>query len=657
MDNINPSKDILLSLVSLLENRKYEEVFTETNKLLKEFNNSFYLYNILGLANANTKKFDDAVIFYQKSIELNNNYPDAYNNLGLTYFEIGNLNLAINNFKKAISLNKNFNLAYTNLAKLYYIEMDFSNSFYYLHKSLLINPNYLDSLILLKNLMCLGLIFHKNDIFLYNPIINLITKYNLVQPREISVSVINLLYKDPYLNELLNCNNFDNLDLLNTLKTLNQNNLLVEFIKVCPLSNTDFENLLTIIRKKILFFNFSESDYNEIKEFILALSEQCFLNEYIYDVSLKEKNEILEIENKIIDHNNKNITYIEADVTKLSLYKNLPEEMIFTKIKKNTLNIFLKKINDEICIEKKLKKEIPVLGKIRNTTSNLVKKQYEENPYPRWFKTALVTESLSIRNFFKKIGIKLPKLDEKLFEHPEILVAGCGTGQHSINTCSIFKNSKVTAIDLSLNSLAYAKRKCQEFKIENINLFQCDILDIELLNKKFDIIESVGVIHHMKNPLEGLKILAKILNEGGLIKLGLYSKLGRKNILKFIENDLINKNDFSIENLKNNRKIIKCSDSLDIKSIMKYNDFYTLSEFRDMIFHVQEHNFDIRQIFNILEDVGLTFCGFSNLSAHILKKVNIERDSLNSLSLLDWEKKEKEHPYLFSGMYQFWCQK
>ena len=42
---------------------------------------------------------------------------------------------------------------------------------------------------------------------------------------------------------------------------------------------------------------------------------------------------------------------------------------------------------------------------------------------------------------------------------PSILVAGCGTGQHSIGTASRFSSCHVTAVDLSLASLAYAQRK------------------------------------------------------------------------------------------------------------------------------------------------------------------------------------------------------
>ena len=78
-------------------------------------------------------------------------------------------------------------------------------------------------------------------------------------------------------------------------------------------------------------------------------------------------------------------------------------------------------------------------------------------------------------------------------EAPRVLIAGCGTGQHSLGTADRFKESKVLAIDLSLASLAYAQRKTNEFGVSNIHYAQVDILNLEKLNNKFDVIESVGV--------------------------------------------------------------------------------------------------------------------------------------------------------------------
>ena len=107
-----------------------------------------------------------------------------------------------------------------------------------------------------------------------------------------------------------------------------------------------------------------------------------------------------------------------------------------------------------------------------------------------------------------------------LSKAPQILVAGSGTGQHALGTASRFKNSQVTAIDLSPRSLAYAKRKMEELGVTNIHYLQADVLDLGMLDKQFDIIESAGVLHHMADPIAGWKVLTNCLKPGGLIKVG-----------------------------------------------------------------------------------------------------------------------------------------
>ena len=64
--------------------------------------------------------------------------------------------------------------------------------------------------------------------------------------------------------------------------------------------------------------------------------------------------------------------------------------------------------------------------------------------------------------------------------------------------------------------------------LKNIEYMQADILDLRKLNRKFDLVESSGVLHHMKEPLEGLKVLLELLEPHGFLKLGLYSEISRK---------------------------------------------------------------------------------------------------------------------------------
>jgi 2-polyprenyl-3-methyl-5-hydroxy-6-metoxy-1,4-benzoquinol methylase len=84
----------------------------------------------------------------------------------------------------------------------------------------------------------------------------------------------------------------------------------------------------------------------------------------------------------------------------------------------------------------------------------------------------------------------------------------------SIASAQRFANCRVTAIDLSLASLAYAKRKTRQAGIANIDYRQGDILELADLEDRFDIIECTGVLHHMADPLVGWSVLRGLLTPG-----------------------------------------------------------------------------------------------------------------------------------------------
>ena len=88
----------------------------------------------------------------------------------------------------------------------------------------------------------------------------------------------------------------------------------------------------------------------------------------------------------------------------------------------------------------------------------------------------LALKPASISQVVRETTLKLFFDEIKKVEAPTILIAGCGTGQHSIATATRFKGSKVLAIDLSLSSLSYAKRKTEELGIKNVEYMQADIL-------------------------------------------------------------------------------------------------------------------------------------------------------------------------------------
>ena len=438
---------------------------------------------------------------------------------------------------------------------------------------------------------------------------------------------------------------------------MQSNSLLMQFMKVCPIPDNYIEKNFLKIRKEILNQTYKSNIDNTYFNFLISLSIQCFLNEYIYVQSEDEIEKIKKIDERIKNNFKENKKISDLDILCLSCYKPLTNFSWSNKIKfsDKLKEIFELHIN-QIEIENQISKSIKSISKVKDLVSIKVKKQYEENPYPRWENLGLSIEPRNIKDVINDSDLNLDLKKITNSESPEILVAGCGTGQHAITTASKYKRSKILALDLSFKSLSYAKRKANELKINNIDFIQGDIQDLESIDKKFDIIESVGVLHHMDNPLKGWKILTSCLNSDSLMLIGLYSEKSRQYITQI-------KNKINKLKLQTNYKnIIKFRKDLIENNNDQWNyiktspDFYTVSGLRDLLFNIQEHRFTISKIKKCLSKLGLIFLGFED---QLVKEKfgKIYTDEVDLYDLDKWEKYERSNPRTFAGMYQFWCKK
>ena len=176
--------------------------------------------------------------------------------------------------------------------------------------------------------------------------------------------------------------------------------------------------------------------------------------------------------------------------------------------------------------EQDYKLRINALGNLKDETSKRVRNQYEASPYPRWVQTALSPNPMPVKKLLAELDLKLYSLQNFGDKGLQILIAGCGTGQHAIGTATRFAECEVLAIDLSLSSLAYARRQTEELGLSNIEYLQAGILEISELDRKFDIIESVGFFTTCSNL--SWKTLSNCLKYGGLMRIGLYSDAARQ---------------------------------------------------------------------------------------------------------------------------------
>ena len=141
------------------------------------------------------------------------------------------------------------------------------------------------------------------------------------------------------------------------------------------------------------------------------------------------------------------------------------------------------------------------------------------------------------------------------------------------------------------------------------------------------------------------------------MKIGLYSEYARTSIVKIRKEAREARLSADAGSIKMFREKIKQSDNSHHQDVQSFLDFYSMSNVRDLLFHVQEHRFTLPQIQTIMQKLGLVFCGFeaSKQTFHAFQ-ADFEEQSAR-FSLQAWDYFEQKNPKAFRGMYQFWCQK
>jgi SAM-dependent methyltransferase len=313
-------------------------------------------------------------------------------------------------------------------------------------------------------------------------------------------------------------------------------------------------------------------------------------------------------------------------------------------------------LREQIVNRRREQNILPTLLSITNIddeTSLAVRTQYEDNPYPRW----VSVQSPRPDSPEALIARLRPSESIRVWPRPvQILVAGCGTGYVPIQFARSFPGSEILAVDLSRASLAYAVRMTEELGVSNVTYRQADILNLGALDRQFAIVESSGVLHHLRDPMAGWSVLVDLLAPDGVMKIGLYSKIARRGIQAARELAQSLQLPATPEGIRRCREVIfDLPEGSPAKAVVRYPDFYVLDGCRDMIFNVMEHQFTFPLIGQCLDQLDLRFLGIetsTSTSNRFQEMFPVADDHANFEA---WDEFEEANPDAFVGMYQFWC--
>jgi tetratricopeptide (TPR) repeat protein/SAM-dependent methyltransferase len=659
-----PSFQIYLNigaaLIQLKQANEAIEYIDQAIKIEPKNPESYFLY---GNALLQLTLLDAAIAGFDIAITINPSHTLAHHNKALALESQGKLALAIDSYQAAIQLNhldpeahQNCGLAVCKLGK-------YEEAISYFCKSLKITK---ENKIYWSNFsVCLGKINNSSLLKELSPyIVDLIEqKSSAIRPSIISKIAIHALEESEIIQKFIQIptHALTEKDIPDIVRGLSTMPLFKKLLTLAPIADLRYEKSLRTLRRILLKSGsvFEHDPY--VLEFLTLLAQQCFINEFVY-FELPEEGDLIEqLEAEV------SLAVQDGDIplhkiATLATYRPLhsyPWSLKFAKTPSpNILSALIRVQILECYEESSIRNTIPTITSINQPTSRLVRQQYEENPYPRWISAQGFAEQIRIRELFSQLHLVPDYSKLPYSESPNILIAGCGTGQHAILSATRFLNAKVTAIDLSLSSLSYAVRKTRELGLKNISYFQGDLLELDTLVDQFDIVESVGVLHHLLNPEEGLRNLVRRLKTGGLIRLGLYSEIARQDISltrRVIKDKNLSNSHSDIQGLRNSIIDNLNPEFYKLQSVMINIDFFSTSECRDLLFHVQEHRFNLIQLDNLLKICGLTFLGFEFIDESVKDIYRLKIPEHNEFSLHGWHEFELRNPNFFSGMYQLWA--
>jgi len=666
--------DAYVNLSSLLkEQGRIEDAIAGYRKAISIKPGSFEAQLNLGNIYLQRGNLDDAIAAFRQSLAAKSENFNAWRGIGMAFEAKGLQEEAIEAYKESLAIFVGDSGIHHRLAKLFQSGNDTSKAIEHFQQAIRFDSS--NSLLWIDYSECLRSPPAEVLNRVHVPTLIAALKNDDVDPQNMARVSLSIICLGPVIQQLLAMANDAN-EALQKMESLIfeggaqsffEMPLLLAALEQTILMDFRFEKLLTLVRHALLSrLARGVTDIGEsLERFVSALAIQCFATEYIYAESEQEAEALLLLQERMVCAMRENHSVPASWLMLFGAYRalhrlDIVEGLQYLDWPEGHLRAAVEKLVKEPLAEAQIKdKGIPRLTIIGDEISQAVQKQYEEMPYPRWRRRRRIGKGDRVSSVMRSLFPK-QEFSDNTSDNTEILVAGCGTGSESVQVAWLFERANILAIDLSASSLAYAIRATNDLAIENIQYQQADILELRSIGRQFDVVVSSGVLHHLRDPMAGWKVLADLLRPGGYMKISLYSRRARKDITatrKLIEESGYPPTAVGIRRCRSDI----ASGKLGIFSTSPWSkslDFYNMSACRDLLFHVQEHLFSPFEIDLCINQLGLRFLGFEWNKLELLREYQARfPDDPACVSLSNWELFEKANPYAFSGMYQFWLAK
>jgi len=189
-----------------------------------------------------------------------------------------------------------------------------------------------------------------------------------------------------------------------------------------------------------------------------------------------------------------------------------------------------------------------------------------------------------------------------------ILVAGCGTSQAAKHALR-WRAACVIGIDFSAASVRCTEALQRKYDLDNLQVHHLPIERIGELGMQFDQIVCTGVLHHLSDPVAGLRALAGVLKPDGAMHLMVYAKYGRTGVYmlqEFCRRIGIEATDEGMRDLLAALEALPSEHPLT-QLLRHAPDFRQRPALADALLHPQDRAYSVPELFDFLESGGLRF--------------------------------------------------
>lgn len=239
-----------------------------------------------------------------------------------------------------------------------------------------------------------------------------------------------------------------------------------------------------------------------------------------------------------------------------------------------------------------------------------IREQYERYPYPPGGEyIRLSTDARLLLSFVERRRSRQGPI--------RVLDAGCGRGMGVISCAYLQPDVEFLGVDINRVGLSEAEAYVRRNGLANVRFQEVDLMTLDGLDIPpggFDVIYSSGVLHHLPDPLEGLRKLESVLAPHGVIHVMVYGARAREALYRFIRAvRLLAPPERPLpERIAAGRAAAKVfRDGVLQGTRWEVADRVDDVEFVDMCLNAHETAFDVKSFFALAESAGLRFIRWS----------------------------------------------